>query len=380
MNNGTISEYEEFSDSNPYILKIRKTSRRFVVDHTSDGFCYLKFGSGRDTISDDLVKISAYDILTNNEISNLNISSNIVGDNFTNSDSYGLSPYDTTLTITYVTSQGQPENVKPNNITNISRLVVDIDSNDSSVTESFQVSNNTPISGAEFKNDIEKVRSESALSYASQHRCVTSNDFAIRSKLMPSDLGTVSKTFVQKSDKFKKLQENNLLNAVNALDLYVLSKGSDGYLEPCNLLTKQNLRLYIDQYRMTGVGINIIDPFVINFAVTFDYTVRKNFVREEVLNKIFKVVEQYFDINKWEINQPIVVEDIKMEMFEVEGVASISNINFECKFSGDYNPTYYNMDVGGVNFDKSKSILYPPKDIGIFELKYPKKNIIGTNV
>lgn len=71
-----------------------------------------------------------------------------------------------------------------------------------------------------------------------------------------------------------------------------------------------------------------------------------------------------------------------MNMFEVDGVASISNIDFEPRFekSDGYSGIIYDMSVEGVNFDKKKGIVYPPADISIFELKYPEKNIIATNV
>lgn len=69
-------------------------------------------------------------------------------------------------------------------------------------------------------------------------------------------------------------------------------------------------------------------------------------------------------------------------MFEVEGVTSISNIDFEPRFDKNegYSGIVYDMGVDGANYDSKKGLVYPPADISIFELKYPEKNIIGTNV
>lgn len=279
---------------------MRKISRRFIADHRSNGDCYLIFGSGQDTIDDELKIISAYDILDSNQISNSNSSTNIIGDNFTNSDSYGLSPYNTTLTITYVVSNGEEENVKPNNVTVIDKLNVNLPNNVSSeISNSFEVNNLTSISGAGSKNNIEQIRQNSARAYSSQNRCVTDQDFMIRCKLMPVRYGSIEKVYVEKDEGFQQYVQRNLESPPsNTLNLYVLSKGKNGYSEQCNTVTKNNLRTYINQFRMAGVGIRIVDPYIVNFAVTFDYVVRKNYVKEEVLNKLFKVVKNYFLVNK----------------------------------------------------------------------------------
>lgn len=69
------------------------------------------------------------------------------------------------------------------------------------------------------------------------------------------------------------------------------------------------------------------------------------------------------------------VEELKYNMFDVEGVLSISDLKFTCLTDSEsgYNPNFYEMEI-------ENGVIYPPKDIGIFELKYPKKNIKATNV
>lgn len=380
-NDGTNLEFEEFSDSNPYILKIKKVPRRFTVDHKSNGDCHVMFGAGLDSINEELQNISAYDILDLNELADVNTTSNIIADNFSNSDSYGLSPYNTSLTITYIVSTGEEENVKANNITVINNLIANIPSGvDNIVSTSLQVNNNESVSGASFINNIEKIRQDASKAFRSQNRCVTDDDFMIRAKMMPNRYGNISKVFVQKDDGFERyISSQNEKLPSNTINMYVLSKGSNGYLENSNMVTKNNLKTYIDQYRMAGVSVRIKDPYIVNFAIDFDYMVRRNYVKEEVLFNLFKVIENYFHFDKWEINQPIIVEDLKVKMFEVDGVASISNIKFTPKSDIDegYSGVIYNMDD---EMDKEKGIIYPPKDIGIFELKYPKQNITGTNV
>lgn len=295
--NGIDIENETETEFNN-VLKIKRVSRRFEVDYQSDGSCFLLFGSGRDVIDDTLKELSANDILSTNELVNMNISSNIIGDNFSNSDSYGLSPYNTRLSISYVVSDGQESNVKPNNITRITNLNIIQPSIGTLSNQSFLVNNEESVNGSEVVTDFDKIRMNASQSYSSQNRCVNENDYAIRVKLLPSRYGSISKSFVQKSRSiYSDNQDTNIYNT-NSLDIYVLSVDSEGYLEYSNTLTKRNLVKYLQNYRTIGTRINIIDPFIINFKIEFSFSYRKNYIREEVLKDLFSVVEEYFKVSR----------------------------------------------------------------------------------
>jgi hypothetical protein len=98
-------------------------------------------------------------------------------------------------------------------------------------------------------------------------------------------------------------------------------------------------------------------------------------------------VQDFFDIDRWQIGQPIVLSDIAYELSLVEGVASLappreddSNqpivITNKFQTDGGYSGNKYNVtekDGGGL----MDGILYPALDPSIFEVKYPNIDIQG---
>ena len=372
QNNGTVKEYVPFAEETPFVLKMKKVSRRFIVDRKSDGRCYLMFGSGKDVINNDLLALSADDILSNNEIANLNLSSTVIADGFTKSDSYGLTPYNTTLTIGYVITRGQTENLKSNNVTNLVNVRPTFTQTVSDeILNSIRVTNPTSIVGADILTDFSKIQQESMGAFVSQNRCVTVEDYMIRVKLLPSYFGGISKSFVERN-----------MAQPSTLDVYVLSKDNLGYAIHSNTLTKTNVMNYINEFRMIGTKLIIKDAYIINFGVYFDYNVLKGYDKNLIFLDISKRIEEYFKPERWEINQPIVIEDFKLYLYGIDGLASINNITFKCINDEGYSNAYYMMDISDNNshYDKNKGVLYPPAYPSLFELKNPKNNIKGRYV
>lgn len=377
-------EYDLYKEETPYILRTRRASRRFMVDHLSDGNCYVQFGSGTDVIENSTRPLTTDDLLTTNEIASLATNNVFVVENYLRNDSYGLTPYGTTLTVNYVTSLGDRENAKINNIVTIVNLNAVFKQNvTDEIASSFEVNNDKPILGAGYLNSPERIRFEAPEAYQAQHRCVTNRDYIIRSKIMPSKFGKIEKVFVEKDYDYLRLRRMNDDRIANkALNIYVLSKNKDGKLTYCNNATKNNLKTYLSEFRMVTDTLNILNPFIINIGIDFDYIAQREYNHNEVFLNISKKIEQYFNIDNWEINQPIILEDLRYAMYEAEGVLAIPRINFVNKvFVEDgYSGIAYDVDINGTNFDNIKGVLYPPADVGIFELKYPKLDIKGRHV
>ena len=126
-----------------------------------------------------------------------------------------------------------------------------------------------------------------------------------------------------------------------ALNLYVLGYNNVKQLANLNNATKTNLATYLEQYRMLTDAINIKDAFHINIQIEFEIVVFKNFNNQEVLLECIGELKTYFDIDKWQINQPIIISEI------------------------------YNT-IGAV-----KGVIYPSLDPSIFEVRYPNVDIKG---
>jgi len=137
---------------------------------------------------------------------------------------------------------------------------------------------------------------------------------------------------------------------------------------------KINLATYLEQYRMLTDSINIKEASVINFKVEFDITVRSGYSNDQVLLNCVNNLKNFFDIKNWQINQPINIGDVTGRLYNVTGVQTVNNINFENVFgeNSGYSKFKYNLVTATQN-----NVIYPSLDPSIFEIKYPNSDIIG---
>ena len=133
----------------------------------------------------------------------------------------------------------------------------------------------------------------------------------------------------------------------------------------------------LSRFRTITDAVNIKNAYVINFGINYKILTQPNYNQDEVLIKTSNRIEEYFDIDRWQINQPIMLGDLSYEIAQVEGVASVTNITIN-------NDNTYKVSEGysGNAFDTAgateNSIVYPSLDPSIFELKYPGRDIIGS--
>ena len=112
----------QYNDTVPYLLKLKKTPRRYVTYITHNGKTELRFGSGISDSPDE-------EIIPNPS----NVGSNLPGTpsfldtafdpaNFLNTETYGQCPTNTTLTIKYSYGGSIGDNVASNKIQNITNI------------------------------------------------------------------------------------------------------------------------------------------------------------------------------------------------------------------------------------------------------------------
>ena len=159
-----------------------------------------------------------------------------------------------------------------------------------------------------------------------------------------------------------------------ALNLYTLGFTSGKKLSLLNTATKTNLQTYLEQFRMLTDAVNIKDAFIVNFSVDFEITVFRNFNNQDVLLQCITELKDYFDVDKWQINQPIIISDVKNTIGAVRGVQTVEDVRFTNKFgvSSGYSPNKYPFEGATRN-----GVIYPSMDPCIFEIKYPNADIRG---
>ena len=93
----------------------------------------------------------------------------------------------------------------------------------------------------------------------------------------------------------KAYTEKPKADSVNTtLDLYILSYNSAGNLTIASNALKNNLKTYINQYRMIGDTISIKDAFIINIACDFEIITLPNYNNNEVILRCISALQTYF--------------------------------------------------------------------------------------
>ena len=185
---------------------------------------------------------------------------------------------------------------------------------------------------------------------------------------MPSRYGRIAKAWTQKP---------NAEAANTTLDLYVLTQDNQNFLTTASNTLKQNLRTYINEYKMIGDTISIKDAFVINFGIDFQIVTYPNFNNNEVLERCILSLQNYFNIDKWQINQPIIIPDLYVRLDALEGVQTVKSIIAYNIAGVSLGYSKWAYDMSGAN---QNGTIFPSLDPSIFELKYPNTDIKGKVV
>lgn len=409
LNNQTLSRYRS---ETPKLLKYLRTEKRFVTSVDQNNFTYLQFGANTENFENTVVIPNPSNVgvgLSN--LNNLNIS--LDGTNVLKMNSYGVSPSNTTLTITYVVGGGLQSNVNAEEITTI--LSTDYLNDTSGLSDgeiillnniknSLRVINPIASTGGDDADTNEQIRQNAILNFSAQNRIVTEEDLLLRVYSMPSYLGSIAKSFVQ-SNLTRQIQYNGLIRGItspdnnetldlsplNPLDrrkflessnpftnnLYVLGYDSNKKLTTINPATLQNLVTYLNSYKIITDKINIIDGYIINIGIDFKITVFQGFNKRDILNNCIEVVKSFFNTDNLSFCQPINLSQLNFEIMRVEGVQSVIDIKVKNLTidDGDYSPIAYNLSIATQN-----NIIYPSKDPSMFEVKYPNTDIKGLVV
>ncbi len=117
----------QFQGDAPYLLKLRKTARRFTSRLRSDNLWELNFGSGISDNPDELLIPNPTNIGSALFGSVTFADNSIDPSNFMATKTYGQAPNNTTLTVEYVVGGGSATNVNQNDLTKISDVTFNIE-------------------------------------------------------------------------------------------------------------------------------------------------------------------------------------------------------------------------------------------------------------
>ena len=376
IKNTNINDPDNYSAGNdtPYILQTKQVQNRFTSRFINDTTLQLQFGSGNPNNTTEEVIPNSFNVGIGLPFQQSKLTAAYSPTNFVFTNTYGVAPSNTTLTIRYYTGGGVVSNVLANTLTNVNTNTIQFIKGGLNSTLAATVFNsiaaNNPIaaSGGSDGDTIEEIRQNILSNFGSQQRNVTADDYLVRALSMPSKFGTISKALTQKP---------NATSANTTLDIFVLSRDINSNLSTASNTLKQNLKTYLNQYRMIGDTISIKDAFIINIGIDFEIITLPNYNNNQVLKKCITALQAYFNIDRWQINQPIIINPLFVLLDEIEGVQTVKKINFKNLAGIGQGYSVYAYDIEGAT---QNGTIFPSLDPSIFEVKYPNIDIKGQVV
>lgn len=376
-------ELASYNNSVPYILKLKQTARRFITRFRADKRLEIQFGAG---ISEEHDR----DLIPNPENVGLGLKGfkrevdvSIDPANFLYSNTYGQAPSQTTLTVRYSLGDGLQDNTPANSIQEVflvSYASANMDLNATLLAQaknSVAVNNTEPSKGGASKEPIETVRQKSLATFASQNRAVTKEDYILRCYTMPSKFGSVAKAYIIQDEQVDSTDPESKIPNPLAMNIYTKGYDASQNLVPLNLAVKQNLKTYLQQFRLMTDALNIKDAFVINIGVNFEVIPKPNYNASEVVVKCINKLKSLLHVENMQINGPIVISDLYSSLDAIDGVQTVSNVDIINLYdtNAGYSGNVYDIKSAILN-----NIVYPSLDPCIFEIKYPNSDIKGRIV
>tara|TARA_R100001463_G_scaffold22378_3_gene53726 strand:+ start:11484 stop:13457 length:1974 start_codon:yes stop_codon:yes gene_type:complete len=396
-------DLSSFKKESPFLLKLIKTSKRFTRYIRSDGKTEIRFGAGVSNNADEEIIPNPDNVGSSLGTGLSKLDESFDPSNFLKTQTYGLAPSNTTLTITYTHGGSIKDNAPSNTISNLDEVNFTIDESgldSTAITDmksSLSVNNSTPATGGSSGETIEEVRQNALAYFNSQNRAVTKEDYIIRTYSLPQKFGNIAKTYIVQDEQLEEftnliMQDGKIVKNAGstaipnplALNMYVLGYDAKSNLVSLNRAVKQNLKTYLSEYRLMTDAINIKNAYIVNIGVRFSIITQRGFNKNEVLLRCVDEMKKHFDVKKWQIGQPIILSDVAYKLSLVDGVASVvppaddnpqkQMVVIENKFqtSSGYSGHVYDMQSA-----TKDGVIYPSLDPCIFEVKFPNIDISG---
>ena len=383
------------SISIPYTLDYISTNKKFVkkVDPDTNN-TKLQFGNGlyRFNITGSS-GASLFSMIEQQGVNLSGVPSSIINasiNNLTtnNSMNLGETPANTIMTVTYRVGGGSTANAQAGEITDIVNAPTGVTS----------ITNLEPAGGGTDGQTVDEIRENAKTHFASQLRCVTREDYQARILNLPAKFGNIAKCYVHRLDD------------ISGLKIYTLSYNQNRQLTQTPLLALNNLRTYLEQFRMINDSLDfgfelsdtIFTGYYINFGVNFEVNYDRRFNATNVKLETIDVIKDFFNISKMQFRQAINMSDLKYNILGLDGVVGIKTLslfqnttqllNFPATATSRQMSSYngdgtsdsagesgygFRYEMGNATVD---DVVRPSATPAVFELRNPDKDIYGRVV
>lgn len=356
-----------------------EVNRRFTKDFAPDGSCTLTFGSGTPNVDayaeylQNLTITNAGEINYNKMFNNTSLGSKL--------------PADHTLFVKYRIGGGESTNIGSRvlgSVSNIDALILGVDAQkNDAVLSSTRATNIIPALGGKGLPSVQEIRYGASSNFAAQERCITLEDYMSRVKQMPGKYGVPFRVGGRVND--------------NKIQLYIISKDANGKLtEDSTSVLKNNIVEYLSRFRSINDFVEINGAKVINLMFEIDLLTDKSYNANEIRLEALESMKKYFNVDDWEMNQPIYISQLTDNIREIPGVINVVDIKAYNVDGGRYSSTLISQANGPTEFLNNNaalngntnnsgarrtlinyidnSILSTP--LSMFEIRYPDTDIL----
>lgn len=356
----------------PYILREKLAARRFITEVDEDGTVALQFGYGSEnSLQDDEYPEPASAALqryARDYYSDDSFDPSVLLKN----DKFGIVPPAGGLVINYRKNDQSTVNIPINSVNSITNAVLSFPNTDtvsgenlSFIEDSLDVENEEPILGSSDNLVPEEIRIRALDAYSAQNRAVTRQDYISLIYRMPSKFGSIKRAnIVQDKESFKR-----------NLNLFVLSQGLDKNLTTSTSTTKENLKVWLNQYKMINDTIDILDGQIVNFSIEYKVLGSLDYNQSEVLEQCNSALKSFYE-SQLLFGTPFYISEIYKILNDLDLVVDTQDVQIKQKFGSNYSG--YAFDIEGATTDDGRFIIVPENVV--LELKFPDENIIGVVV
>ena len=359
-----------------YILQYKKIPYRFTRHVSSNGDTSIIFGSGTTDLQDSEIIPNPEDFVLPPTLrgSPSGFAPAVVdSSNFLKTSGLGYAPRDVTIDIKYRYGGGNATNVGPRTLDSfVSRVISFKNSNFSTsnpvvaqnVLGTLSISNVEQAIGGADREGRTAIRQNALQFFNSQNRAVTLEDYQVRVLSMPTQFGSVFRSYARKDP-------NNTLG----VELITLARNASGVLTLPTGALQNNIETYLRQFKSFSDTVRITAGRICDIGIDFTIVPNQDFNVNDALLDCFVLLKRMFILENTNFGATMVISNFTSRLQALTKVRSVVDFKITSK-SGIIDGRSYSAYQCNIPANTENGIVYFPEDT-CWELKYPNFDIVG---
>ena len=210
----------------------------------------------------------------------------------------------------------------------------------------------------------DEIRNRAYNHFATQNRAVTQNDLQSIAYGMPIKFGAIKRAAAYKdTNSFKR-----------NVNMYILSEDKQGKLTTGSNTLKDNLKNWLNRYKMIHDTIDILDGKIVNFGIEFTVLRDKRYDPQIILAEAKTKLIEHFR-NPGTFGQPISISEIYSALNKkVRGIVDTKRIKITTKTGTSYSSSAFDFDAA---LSADGTMLLVPRNV-CMEVKFGDIDIRGV--